>query len=151
LSLGITQSRARRLLPHFNRTRNGFDNFCLRPTYGIRAGYPSRLLLREVSRRQRDRIRGRVVILLTGNRHYTLDGVRPGVRRTAAARRLKLGRPLHVGLNYWYIVPGRSAAGIIKVRRGTIGEVGIVNRSVVQGRAAQYRFLRSFGSGESTI
>lgn len=145
LALGVTRSRARRLLPRFNRTRNNFDNFCLRGRWGIRAGYPSAQLLRSLPRRLRKASTGRIVIALTANRFYALGGVRPGTRIASAQRRLKLRqRPFHVGLNYWYIVPGRAAVGVLKVRHGHVQEVGIASRSLARGRPAQHRLIRSF-------
>lgn len=144
LALGLTRRRARQLMPHYTVTHNGFDNFCLRAGWGIRAGYPSRQLLRGVSRSVRRRSAGRIAIMLTANRYYALDGVRPSTKLSQVAHRLRFERPpFHVGLNYWYIVPGRSARGVLKVRRGRILEVGIVARVFTNGRAAQRRLFRS--------
>ena len=146
--LSVTRSRARRLLPRFSRTRNNFDNFCLRGRWGIRAGYPSAQLLRSLPRRSRKPSTGRIVIALTANNFYALDGVRPGAGIASAKRRLKLrARPFHVGLNYWYLVPGRAATGVLKVRHGHIQEVGIASRSLAKGRTAQRRLMRSFNDG----
>jgi hypothetical protein len=148
LALGMTRSRARHLMPHYALTRNGFDNHCLRAGWGIRAGYPSRKLLSPLPRRQRQRSAGKIAIALTANRYYALDGVRPGAKLSAVARRLHVQRPpFHVGLNFWYIVPGSAARGVLKVRHGRIQEVGIVARGLTNGRTAQRRLFRSMNAG----
>jgi hypothetical protein len=147
LAVGMTRSRARRLMPHFTRTRNGFDNFCLRAGWGIRAGYASNKLLRSIAAKQRKRYRGRIVIALTANRFYALQGVRPRTKVSAVRRKLHLGRPFHVGLNFWYVVRGRRANGVLKVRHGRIQEVGLATRAQTRNRAAQHRFFRSMNAG----
>ncbi len=148
LALGMSRAHARHLMPHFARTRNGFDNYCLRRGWGIRAGYPSPRLLKSLPRRLRGRTSGRIVIALTANRYYALDGVRPGAKLSAVARRLKVRRPgFHVGLNFWYLVPGKRALGVFKVRHGRVLEVGLTSRTFNHGRAAGRRFFRSMNGG----
>ncbi|HEY3728686.1 MAG TPA: hypothetical protein VGL51_16030 [Solirubrobacteraceae bacterium] len=145
LALGMTRARARHILPRFKRTHNDFDNFCLRAGWGIRVGYPSAKLLRRLPARARRQNKGRIVIALTANRHYALDGVRPGARLARVARRLRVQRPaFHIGRNHWYIVPGRAAVGVLKVRRNRVQEVGIATKALTRGRTAQRRLLRSF-------
>jgi hypothetical protein len=70
--------------------------------------------------------------------------VRPGTRLTAAARQLKLGKPLHRGLNYWYIVHGSTSNDVLKVRHGVIEEVGIANKSLTSTCSSQLQLLSSF-------
>ena len=70
--------------------------------------------------------------------------MRPGRRLAVVARRLRLGKTFHIGLNYWYIAPGHAANGVLKVRHGIIQEVGIANKRLTSGRKAQLRFLTSF-------
>lgn len=146
LHLGSTARRARATLDRVRVTHNGFDDFCLRGGR-IRAGYPTGALLRSLSRRLRRQSRGRVAIALTANRFYALNGVRHGARLGAVAHRLRVGRPFHIGLNFWYIVPRHRAYGVLKVRRGHVQEVGLIVKRLAAGRAAQRRLLRSFGSG----
>jgi hypothetical protein len=119
------------------------DFFCLNAS-GIRAGYPSRALLRTLSAGERHRIRGRVVLVLTASTHYALRGVRPGIRVAVIARRLRVGKPFHIGRNYWYLARETSATGVLKVRRGIIEEIGIANRSLTSAGRAARRFLASF-------
>jgi hypothetical protein len=144
LALGFTRTRARRTLRRFNVMYNHMDNFCLSPGWGIRVGYPSSKLLRALPRSNRVRLARRIVFALTANRYYALHGVRPGRRLAVVARRLRLGKTFHIGLNYWYIAPGHAANGVLKVRHGIIQEVGIANQRLTSGRKAQLRFLTSF-------
>ena len=136
LKLGLTRARARGLLRHSStRGRRYMDFFCLTSS-GIRAGYPSPKLLRELSPGERRRVRGRVVLALTASRHYALHGVRPGSRLAKVARRLRVGRGLRIGLNTWYIAPGRVANGVLKIRHGVMDEIGIANERLTDSRAA---------------
>jgi hypothetical protein len=144
LTLGESRARARQALPRFGVTYNNMDDFCLLAGWGIRVGYPSGKLLGALSPAQRPGLNGRIVLALTANPFYALDGVRPGMRVAKVARRLHLGRAVHIGLNFWYIAPGRAANGVVKVRHGIVEEVGIANARLTRGRAAQQRFLNSF-------
>jgi hypothetical protein len=144
LQLGFTRTRARHRLPRFNVTYNHMDNFCLAGGWGIRVGYPSAKLARELPAKTRRRLAARIILALTANRHYSLSAAHPGRRLGAVARRLHAERAFHIGANYWYLVPGKRSDGLLKVRRGIIQEVGIVNRALARGRAAQLRLLRSF-------
>jgi hypothetical protein len=119
------------------------DFYCLYPT-GIRAGYPSPRLLRSLSARERRRVEGRVVLVLTSASYYSLRGVRPGATLADAAKVLKVGKPFHIGLNYWYLAPFGHVRAVLKVRHGTVEEIGIANASLTAGRRAAFRFMKSF-------
>lgn len=149
LALGpvrLTMTRAgvhRTFARNATRRRRYLEFFCLVPS-GIRVGYASPKLLRPLSPSRRRRLTGRVVEILTANRHFALRGVRVRMRIGPAARRLKLGRPYHVGLNYWYLVPNGASRGVLKVRHGRVQEIGIADRRLTQTRGASRIFLRSF-------
>ncbi len=147
LALGMTRSRARHLLRRYStHGRRYMDFYCLRGGLGLRGGYPSPALLRRLSAKQRRAVRGRLVLVLTANRHYTLNRVRPGTRLTRRlARRLHLGRRYHVGKNFWYLTANGSSHGLWKVRHGRIEEIGIAEKRVTRGVTADRRFLRTFG------
>ncbi len=147
LRLGFTRAHARRLLSRYQVTYNSMDNFCLSGRWGIRVGYPSPKLLAGLPARQRGALRGRIVLVLSANGYYSLRGVRHGTDVSAAARRLHLEAPLHIGLNWWYVVPGARADGVLKVRRGVVQEVGIADGRLTQNRQAQRRFFTSFNRG----
>jgi pimeloyl-ACP methyl ester carboxylesterase len=144
LRLGWTRAHARRTLQRFGVTSNNMDNFCLFAGSGIRVGYPSVKLSRRLSARLRARIAGRIILALTANPFYALDGARPGMRVAAVARRLGARRPFHIGSNDWYVIGGKASHGVLKVRGGIIQEVGIASLRPTQGRAAQRRLLNSF-------
>ncbi|HWE58286.1 MAG TPA: hypothetical protein VG228_01225, partial [Solirubrobacteraceae bacterium] len=144
VALGMTRANARRAFRHFStRQRRLMDFFCLSPG-GIRAGYPSRRLLLPLRSRQRRRLQNRVVLLLTATPYYALRGVRPGAALTAARRVLKLGRPFHIGLNYWYLAPNGADRAALKVRHGIVEEIGIANSTLTASRRAAFRFFTSF-------
>jgi hypothetical protein len=124
--LGMTRTRARELFAHWStRSRRDDMDFYYVCPKGVRAGYPSAALLRVLSRRERRAVQGRVVLVLTANRHYALHGVRPATRLSRVARRLHLGRAL-------------------KVRHGVIIEIGIANKQLTAGGPAALRFLKAF-------
>jgi len=148
VALGVTQGQARQTLPDFDQIGYGFDDFCLIGGFGIRAGYPSAKLLRGLSAQKQAQLRGRIVIALTANPRYVLDGVRAGMTLAAARRKLSLAQPFRIGQNNWYIVSRRAAAGVLKVRLGKVEEVGITERLLVQTRVDQQRLLSSFGAGQ---
>jgi hypothetical protein len=144
LRLGETRVRARHRLARFStRGQPNMDFFCLSGS-GIRDGYPSARLLRTLARGERRAVRGRVILLLTSNRRYTLHGVRPRARLGSVLRRLQLGAGFQVGANTWYLIPSGPATGLLKVRHGVVEEVGIADRAVTGGRGAAWRFLTSF-------
>jgi Pro-kumamolisin, activation domain/Bacterial Ig-like domain (group 1) len=148
LSLGMTRRQAQKKLHKHARIGFGFENFCLYAGFGIRVAFPSAALLRSVPSAERGKLRGRIVIALTANPRYSLQRVKPGAKLTGRVQhRLRLGQPFHIGLNYWYMAPGKSSTGVLKVRRGVIQEVGIANRALTRGRAAQLRFLHGFQHG----
>jgi hypothetical protein len=124
VALGETRARARDRLRQF-AARSQSDVFCV--TGGaIRVGYR----------------RGRVVLAVTANRHYALDGVRPGARLTARLRRrLRTAGGFRIGPSTWY--PAKRG-GVLKARHGVIGEVGLASRKLTSGRARARRFLSSF-------
>jgi predicted Fe-Mo cluster-binding NifX family protein len=147
LGLGMTQTEARHKLHRFAVTGNGFDDFCLYAGWGIRVGYPSARLLRSLPAGARGKLAKRIVLALTANPFYALDGARPGGELAAVARKLKVGKTFHIGLNDWYVAPGAAASTVLKVRHGIIQEIGLANKRLTKGRTAEGRFLSSFKAG----
>jgi sugar lactone lactonase YvrE len=144
LTLGLTRARARQMLPLFKASSYHTDNFCLSGGWGIRVGYASARLLGSTTDAGEAAISGKVVLALTANPFYALHGVKPGTRLQSAKRRFKLGKVMQLGLNDWYMLPGATSNGVLKVRHGIIQEVGIANKGLTATRAAQARLLRSF-------
>lgn len=142
--LGMTRAQARRAYTHSSNHGKGYEDFfCLSPV-GVRVGYASPKLLNSVPSRQRPAHRGRVVWASTSDILYAVNGVRPGTAVNAARKQLKLGKPFHVGLNFWYLAASGRATAVLKVHRGTIEEIGIADKRLTQTRAADRVFLRSF-------
>jgi hypothetical protein len=109
VTLGMTRARAARAFYRSStHGRRYMDYFCLTPI-GVRVGYPSGEVLNALSRGERTRVRGRVVLALTANPYYALRGVRPGARLASVARRLGVGGGLHIGLNTWYLAPNGAS------------------------------------------
>jgi hypothetical protein len=120
------------------------DFFCT-ASHRIRVGYPSAKLLHSLSVKQRRRVSGRAILVVTASHHYALRGVHPGARLTPRlARRLRIGRQFHVGKNRWYLVNEPGSRGVLKVRRGVIQEIGIADARLTRDRPAARRFLRTF-------
>ena len=145
LTLRMQRSSARRAYPRWStRGRRYMEFYCVTPI-GIRAGYPSNTFLRSLHRRLRNAIQGRIVLLLTANRHYALRGVRPGTQLARVRKRLGVGAPFRIGQNTWYLTPNGSSHGLLKVQHGVIEEIGIVDRQLTSGGHRQtFRFLNSF-------
>jgi hypothetical protein len=140
---GMTRARARKAFPRVStRGRPNMDFSCAANGY-IRVGYASAGVLRGHSARQRRTLRGRVVLALTGNAHFVAHGIRHGTRLAVARRRLHLTH-YRVGLNDCYLAPNGRVRAVLKVRRGTVQEVGIGNSALTTSRRATARFLRSF-------
>jgi ABC-2 type transport system ATP-binding protein len=143
VSLGMTRTRARRAFAGVSeRGRSNMDFFCAANGY-IRVGYASAGLLRGHPARQRRTLRGLAVLALTGNAHFAAHGIRHGTRLAVARRRLHLTH-YRVGLNDWYLAPDGRVRAVLKVRRGTVQEVGIANLGLTTSRRATARFLRAF-------
>jgi ABC-2 type transport system ATP-binding protein len=143
VSLGMTRARARKAFHGAStRGRPNMDFFCS-TNGGIRVGYATPTVLRDQSARQRRALRGRAVMVLTANAHFALRGIRAGSRLTFARRQLRLRR-YHVGLNDWYVASDGRIRAVLKVRRGTVQEVGIADRNLTAPGRATAAFLRSF-------
>jgi hypothetical protein len=126
---------------------DNFGEFCLYAGFGIRAGYASPSMLETLPRPERERLQNRVVLALTSNPYYTLDGVRPGMSWATAAKKLGTkahGRKTMLNATAWYLTKGLSAFGVLKVRMGEVLEVGVADKALLSTRAAEQRFLRSF-------
>ena len=52
----------------------------------------------------------------------------------AARKDLKLEKPFHVGLNYWYLAPTGKSTAVLKVRHGTVEEIGIGDKQLTRSK-----------------
>jgi 6-phosphogluconolactonase len=135
LRLAMTRNGAHRT-GHYTRTRNGFERYCIAGGK-IRVAYSSHALAHTRHVRA-----GRLVIALTGNHYYAIHGVRSGTVVNTARKRLHLGRPIVLGKNAWYFIPGKTATRIVKAQHGTIREIGVTSRAAAHTRAQETYLLR---------
>jgi hypothetical protein len=144
ITLGMTRQQAHLAYSQSSTRGNRYkDFFCLTPI-GVRVGYTSAKLLRTLHASQRHRMQDRVVLALTANPYYSLDGVRPGARLSAARQRLARGNLFHIGLNWWYLAFHGSSTAVLKIRHGIVQEIGMADRQLTKDRHAQFAFITSF-------
>jgi hypothetical protein len=146
LTLGVTRAQARRTLARFSVTRSGLDDFCLAAGGDIRAAYPTTRILAAAPKALRASLRSRVILAVTPNPFYALDGARPGERVRTVAKRLHLQAALRINGSDWYVVPGEPANGVLKTHAGVITEVGLLNRRLSENRPAQRQLLGTFAT-----
>jgi sugar lactone lactonase YvrE len=135
LRLAMTRHGAHRT-GHYHRTRNGFEHYCIAGGR-VRVAYSSHALAHARHVRA-----GRVVVALTSNHHYAIHGVRAGTTVNTARKRLHLGRPIVIGKNAWYFIPGKNATRIVKAQHGVIREIGVTSRAAAHTRAQERYLLR---------
>jgi hypothetical protein len=144
VTLGMTRAQARKAYTHwFTRGRSYEDFFCLTPV-GVRVGYASAKLLAELSAGQQRLVNGRVVWISSASPSFSLRGVRARASVRFASRRFKLAAPFPLGLNDWYLARDGPVTAVLKARDGVVQEIGIANKPLTSGRAAERRFLSSF-------
>jgi hypothetical protein len=142
LHLGDTRAQAQRAYPD-NADRGKYaEQFCL--TRGaIRVGYGSPKVLDALPAPQRRNYANRVIWISTANDHFAVHGIGPGATVKAARKRLKLGDGFDIGRNAWYFAPAGAATAVLEVSRGVVHEIGIADKALTHGRAAQRRLLTS--------
>jgi hypothetical protein len=144
VKLGDTRAQAQKAYRHSSsRGRRYEEFFCLTPI-GIRVGYGSPKALAILPARERTKVQGHVIWISTASAYYAIHGVRPGTTIATAAKKLKLGTPFRIGSNDWYLAPSGSVTAILKVRHNLVQEIGIADKQLTHGRAAQRTFLTSF-------
>jgi hypothetical protein len=144
VKLGMTRKEAGAKYKHSsNRGKKYEDFFCLTPI-GVRVGYASPKLLDTLPKAKRAQFKDRVIWASTSSAFYTLKGVRAGTTIKAASKKLKTGKPFHIGKNIWYLAPNGSSTAVLKVRRGIVEEIGIGDKALTTGHKAQVNFLNSF-------
>ena len=143
--LGMTRAQAQTAY-YLSAQRSSADRefFSLTPR-GVRVGYASSELARTLPAGARSRVRGTVVLALTANPYYALSSVRPGAKLVAARQRLGAGHVFQVGLNRWYLRSYGSWTAVLKIRQGTVQEIGIASAALTRSRSAQRTFISSFG------
>ena len=144
IELGMTRAQAHRAYKRSSdRGKRYQDFFCLTPR-GIRAGYPSPILDKTLSLSMQLQIQGRVIWASTSNPRYAIKGIRSGATLKAAKKKLRVGKPIQIGKNTWYLAPAGPATAVLKVRKGIVEEVGIADKQLTTTHAAQRTLMGSF-------
>ena len=126
------------------QTRKGMDRFCLSDGRGVRVGYPTRRLRRKLGRKQRRRYAAnKAVLALTTSRRFRARRIRVGTRQRVVRRRIAR-RPIRIGSNRWYVKRARRATIVVKVKRGRVRELGLVNKRLSSNRRKARRTLSSW-------
>jgi hypothetical protein len=134
------RARLQRAATPHQTPRRTVDRFCLADGRHLRIGYPSRALLRRLSRSERRRVKGRAIFMTTSSPRYHMFGKRPGSNASGLR-----GRRFRVGSNLWVLRRADRARALFKVRRGRVLEIGLGDRRLSGGsRRATVRYLRSF-------
>jgi beta-glucosidase len=145
VTLGEARGKVRRKVSGYRRRgQQDIDFYCLASRSGLRVGYPSHSLLRHLGRKERARVRGRAILILTSSRHYALRTIRAGEKLTWASRAVRLDRAMRIGRNQWFLVAHPGGRGILRVQHGRVQELGIVDRRLTGNRRAARRLLASF-------
>lgn len=144
VSLGMTRAQTTRLFASFSTRGHRYEDFFCPTSRGIRVGYASPALLRQLDTDARRGLSGRVVLVLTASTHYAIRGVHAESRLATARRHLKLQPVFHVGQNDWYLAADGEVRAVLKVRRGVVQEIGIADNDLTAPRRRAAAFLRSF-------
>jgi hypothetical protein len=126
------------------RTRKGLDRYCARGGGTFRIGYPTKRLSNTLKRSLRRKVKGRVVIVLTSNKGFSLKGIRPGSSSSKARKKLKHEHSLKVGKNRWLVVSGRKVTLLVRIQGKKVREIGIGDGRLTHGTKATKRFLRAW-------
>jgi hypothetical protein len=83
--------------------------------------------------------------ILTANPFYKLNGASVGLPIKTAAKHLKIGKAIVIGLDDWYVASGTGPSNrVFKVRHGVIQEIGIASKAMTAAPFEQRKFLSSF-------
>jgi len=138
LKLGMTRKQAAHAYTHSSARGSTYkDFFCL--------GLASPKLLGHLRASERKKLKGRVVWISTDNARYSVNGIRAGATLAAAQHALPHGYYFRVGANYWYLAPTRGASAVLKVRQGTVQEVGIADKQLSGTLKKDRQLMTSFG------
>jgi hypothetical protein len=144
VTLGMDRTSARHALRHSKVRKLRYrDLFCMTP-YGVQAGYGFTKVLGPLSARQQSKTTGRVVLLLTTNALYTVNGIRVGATLTAAQGALKLTRALKGTVNTWYTAPLRKSTALLEVHGGLVSAIGIADSRLTKTGKARQRLIKAY-------
>lgn len=142
--LGRKQSTVRTAFARGRRTKGAIDRFCLAGGGAVRVGYPSARLRKKLSRRERARVKGRAVLLLSSGKRSQLRKLAPGASTRTLARRIGKVKPIKVGGVRWYVRRGSGARHVFRVTGGKVREVGLADARLTSSRTRATRLFASF-------
>ena len=142
--LGRKLATTRAAFARGRRTKGAIDRFCLAGGGAVRVGYPSAALRRKLSRRERARVKGRAVLLLSSGPRTRLRKVVTGASTRTLARRIGRVKPIKVGSTRWYVRRGSGARHVFRVTGGKVREVGLADARLTASRARAKRLFASF-------
>jgi hypothetical protein len=120
------------------------DRYCVVGGGSFRIGYPTARLARTVDHSLRRKIKGRVVLILTSSRRFSVNEIKRGQRVRRVRRRLPAEQRLKTRKNTWYVAPGHRSRLIVKTKRGRVREIGIADRRLTRDMDEIERFLGSW-------
>jgi uncharacterized delta-60 repeat protein len=120
------------------KSRRGLDRYCAVGGGSFRIGYPTKKLLRSAKKRLAKKLKGRVVLILTSSKRFSVKGKRPGSK----AKGLK-GKHLKIGRNTWYYAKGK----LIVVRKKKVVSVGIGDTRLLKTKKLTKKYLTAWKLG----
>ena len=146
--LGRRLAEQRAVFEGANRqTRANLDRFCAEGGGNFRIGYPTPRLTRKLSRGLKRKVKGRVVIVLTSSRRFSLRGIVVGDTVAEARSRLTREQKFKIGSNTWYVAKRGGARLLVKTKGGKVREVGIGDPRLTTSAKATKRFLNAWKLG----
>jgi hypothetical protein len=104
--------------PH---TRKGLDRYCAVGGGSFRIAYPTSKLLKAAGRKLAKKIKGRVVLIQTSSKRFSVKGIHVGDKASAAH-----GQKRKIGRNTWHLFKGRKGTRqLVVTRSGKVVAVGI--------------------------
>ena len=126
------------------QTRANLDRYCAEGGGNFRIGYPTPRLMATLSSALKRKVRGRVVIVLTSSKRFSVGGIKVGDTTAAALRKLSGERAFKIGSNTWYVAKRGNARLLVKTKNGKVGEVGIGDPRLSTTSKATKRFLNAW-------
>ncbi|MGH2876107.1 MAG: hypothetical protein ACRDLV_07650, partial [Solirubrobacteraceae bacterium] len=146
VTLGMSKARVGRANRQIISSSAHQERLCV-PGGSIQIGYAYARLEAGLSRHARLALGSAVVWIATGDRHYSVRGLHPGLRLSRHRRLPRgLGRPLrHRGANWYVLRRGRHVTALVEVRHRAVAEVAIAAPSLAGTTARLRLLLAAFG------
>ena len=126
------------------QTRANLDRYCAEGGGNFRIGYPTPRLNAKLSKKLARKVKGRVVIVLTSSKRFSLAGIEVGDSVADARGKLKREKTFKVGSNTWYVTKRGGARLLVKTKGGRVREIGIGDARLTTSTRATKRFLNAW-------